>query len=66
MFWESLPHTLRCGPCFGGVPIPGSAQGTDYHPVGTEGRTAGDGVGHHMEGRRAVRGRLLMPQKYIT
>ena len=53
-------------PCFGGVPIPGSAQGTDYHPVGTEGRTAGDGVGHHMEGRRAVRGRLLMPQKYIT
>lgn len=26
----------------------------------------GNGVGHHMEGRQTVRGRLLMPQKNIT
>lgn len=29
-------------PCFGGVPIPGSAQGTGYHLVGTEGRMVGE------------------------
>ena len=66
MLLESLPYTLRCGPCFGRA----RSRLRIGHRIATRlGHKAGrwgNGVAHHMEGRQTGRGRLLMPQKYIT
>lgn len=42
MFWESLPHTLRCGPCFGACPFPAPHRVPDCHPAGAQGWTVGE------------------------
>ena len=42
MFLESLPHTLRCGSCFGACPFPAPHRAPDCHPAGAQGRTVGE------------------------